>query len=136
MEQRWPTTEVATIHQTERLPPTTHDWLSRPLPPTGCRHQQHKATLSCALNVSVLDGWWVEAHIEGVTGWAIGNGRASTGREDAAELYAKLSRSILPLYYDDRGRWISMMKQSISKIGAYFTTQRVMRRYATEAYLR
>jgi starch phosphorylase len=47
-----------------------------------------------------------------------------------------MAENILPLYYDDRPRWIWMMKQSISKIAAYFNSQRMMRRYATEAYSR
>ncbi len=76
--------------------------------------------------------------IEGVTGWAIGNGEPnSTMRDnDAADLYRKLEDIVLPLYYDDRARWIWMMKQSISKIGPYFNSTRMMRRYATEAYIR
>jgi starch phosphorylase len=43
---------------------------------------------------------------------------------------------VLPLYSTDRARWIFMMKESISKIASYFNTHRMMRRYATEAYLR
>ena len=43
---------------------------------------------------------------------------------------------MLPLYHRDRARWIWMMKEAISKIGARFHSQRMMRRYATEAYLR
>ena len=50
-------------------------------------------------------------------------------------LYNKLQDVVLPLYRDDRGRWIWMMKQSISKIGSTFTSHRMLRRYATEAYL-
>ena len=53
-----------------------------------------------------------------------------------ARLDAPLESVVLPLYYNDRGRWIWMMKQSISKIACYFNTQRMMRRYAAEAYLR
>lgn len=53
----------------------------------------------------------------------------------ASQLYDKLEHSVLPLYYNDRARWIWMMKQSTSKIGYYFNTHRMMRRYATEAYL-
>ena len=55
---------------------------------------------------------------------------------DAAPLYDKLERIVLPLYYNDRTRWVWMMKQAISKIGGYFNSQRMMRRYASDAYLR
>jgi glycogen phosphorylase len=51
-------------------------------------------------------------------------------------LLGKLETIVLPLYVRDRARWIWMMKQSIRKIGAFFNSQRMMRRYATEAYLR
>ena len=48
----------------------------------------------------MLDGWWVEGHVEGVTGWSIG-GAGARGRpaKDAADLYLKLERVILPLFY-------------------------------------
>ena len=49
---------------------------------------------------------------------------------------ASSTQVVLPLYYDDRTRWIWMMKQAISKIPQQFNSQRMMRRYATEAYLR
>jgi starch phosphorylase len=94
-----------------------------------------KAALNGVLNMSVLDGWWVEAHIEGVTGWAIGNGHDPDRKSHADDLYRKLDDIVLPLYYQDRARWIWMMKQAISKIGSYFNSQRMMRRYATEAYM-
>ena len=97
-----------------------------------------KAAINGVLNLSVLDGWWAEAHIEGVTGWAIGNSEAgpATHDGDAVDLYRKLEEVVLPLYYDDRSRWIWMMKQAIGNIAYYFNSQRMMRRYATEAYLR
>jgi starch phosphorylase len=77
----------------------------------------------------VLDGWWVEGCIEGVTGWAI---------DDAPSMYDKLERVILPLYYGNgsHGRWTAVMQGSITKNAAYFNSHRMMRRYATEAYLR
>jgi starch phosphorylase len=95
-----------------------------------------KAAINGVLNLSVLDGWWVEAWIEGVTGWSIGADGPGGGAEHGAELYEKLGATILPLYYNDRQAWIRMMKETISKIAAYFNSQRMMRRYATEAYLR
>jgi starch phosphorylase len=71
-----------------------------------------------------------------VTGWAIGRSQEVYDGTHADDLYRKLAQIVLPLYYDDRARWIWMMKQSISKIGSYFNSQRMMRRYATEAYIR
>jgi starch phosphorylase len=110
-------------------------WLNTPLPPLEASGTSGmKAALNGVLNLSVLDGWWIEAHIEGVTGWAIGDG--GSAQDDADSLYQKLSDSVLPLYYDDPARWQTMMKQAIGNIAYYFNSQRMMRRYATEAYLR
>jgi starch phosphorylase len=112
-------------------------WLNTPAPPLEASGTSGmKAALNGVLNLSVPDGWWQEALIEGVTGWAIGDGEAAADDRDAGVLYDKLERQILPLYYDDRKQWLWMMKQSISKIAYYFNSHRMMRRYATEAYLR
>jgi len=96
-----------------------------------------KAAFNGVLNLSVLDGWWVEGWEEGVTGWAIGNDKdPPDAAAHAADLYRKLETTVLPLYYSDRPRWIWMMKQAIGKIGSVFNSQRMMRRYTTEAYVR
>lgn len=111
-------------------------WLNTPVPPMEASGTSGmKAALNGVLNLSVLDGWWIEACIEGVTGWAIGRDDGKHD-DDAVNLYETLEEKILPLYHDDRGRWTWMMKQAISKIGPRFNSQRMMRRYASEAYLR
>jgi starch phosphorylase len=114
-------------------------WLNTPLPPMEASGTSGmKAAVNGVLNLSVLDGWWIEACVEGVTGWSIGDdpAAAANANQAAVRLYDKLEHTILPLYYDAPTRWRAMMKQSIGNIASYFNTHRMMRRYATEAYLR
>jgi len=112
-------------------------WLNTPLPPMEASGTSGmKAAFNGVPNLSVLDGWWIEGCIEGVTGWAIGDG-VSEIDGDARALYDKLENIVLPLYYDtDKAGWISVMKGAISKNASYFNSHRMMRRYATEAYTR
>ena len=109
-------------------------WLNTPSPPLEASGTSGmKAAVNGVLNLSVLDGWWVEACIDGVTGWGIGESNDTANA--SASLYDKLEHTVLPLYRDDRAGWIAMMKQSVSKIGSYFNSHRMMRRYAAEAYI-
>lgn len=111
-------------------------WLNTPLPPFEASGTSGmKAALNGGLNLSVLDGWWIEACIDGVTGWAIDHADDDE-HAHARALYGKLGDVVLPLYYNDAGQWRRMMKQSIAHIASYFNSQRMMRRYASEAYLR
>ncbi|WP_395702816.1 alpha-glucan family phosphorylase [Aquabacterium sp.] len=114
-------------------------WLNTPLPPMEASGTSGmKAALNGVLNVSVLDGWWLEACQHGVNGWAIGgdgDGRPP-GEGDADALYRLLGEEVLPAYANDRSRWRAMMKEGLRSIASYFNSQRMMRRYASEVYLR
>jgi glycogen phosphorylase len=105
-------------------------WLNTPLPPLEASGTSGmKAAFNGVPSLSVPDGWWLEGCIEGVTGWSV---------NDAYELYEKLERVVLPLFYgnDSRRGWLEVMKGSIVRNAAYFNSHRMMRRYATESYLR
>lgn len=116
-------------------------WLNTPEPPMEASGTSGmKAALNGILNFSVLDGWWIEGCIEGVTGWAIGphspEGHTidDIHEQERHDLYGKLEFVILPDYYEKKDRWVQLMQQSISKIAYYFNSHRMMRRYITEAY--
>lgn len=112
-------------------------WLNTPLKPMEASGTSGmKAAFNGVPNLSVLDGWWIEGCIEGITGWAVGDDTVTSNGNDAQSLYDKLEHTILPLYYDDRNGWIQVMKGSISKNASYFNSHRMMRRYAAEAYIR
>jgi len=112
-------------------------WLNTPLRPMEASGTSGmKAALNGVPQLSIMDGWWVEGCVEGVTGWAIGDDNPADGSADASALYQKLAEEVLPLYYDDRSGWVRVMKGAISKNGSMFHSHRMMRRYGTEAYLR
>jgi starch phosphorylase len=112
-------------------------WLNTPLRPLEASGTSGmKAAFNGVPQFSVLDGWWVEGCLEGVTGWAVGDDTPTANGHDAVALYDKLEQLILPLWYDDRPGWTAVMKGAISRNAAYFNSHRMMRRYATEAYLR
>jgi len=113
-------------------------WLNTPVPPLEASGTSGmKAAFNGVPQLSVLDGWWIEGCIEGVAGWAIGD--ASGAAPTAGALYDKLETVVLPLCCGrgaDSGAWIRVMKGAISKSASYFNSHRMMRRYATEAYIR
>ncbi len=119
-------------------------WLNTPLRPLEASGTSGmKAAHNGVPNFSVLDGWWIEGHIEGFTGWAIGPqptennaSESSMDTRDAEDLYYKLENIIIPTYYSDRHTWIRIMRNAIGKNAYYFNSHRMMRRYVTEAYIR
>lgn len=117
-------------------------WLNTPLRPFEASGTSGmKAAINGVPSLSILDGWWIEGCIEGVTGWAIGNGVADSETDSIASeseaLYNKLEHVVLPLYYNQNTQgWMSVMKHAISVNGSYFNSHRMMRRYLIEAYTR
>jgi starch phosphorylase len=102
-------------------------WLNTPIRPQEASGTSGmKAAHNGVPNFSVLDGWWIEGHIEGVTGWSIGPEAKEVSlterhdEEDIEDLYHKLEQVLIPTYYDDRERWISIMKGAIGKNAYYF----------------
>ena len=117
-------------------------WLNTPLPPFEASGTSGmKAAHNGVINFSVLDGWWIEGCVEGLTGWAIGPSsdqeisEEERRKRELGDLYNKLEYLIIPKFYQQRDDWISMMRNSIGKVAYYFNTHRMMRKYATDAYL-
>ena len=119
-------------------------WLNTPeYPLEASGTSGMKAALNGVRSLSILDGWWVEGHIEGVTGWAIGEGThdgfaqdlGSINRRDADSLYAKLRNIILPMFYGRRDDYLTIMQHAIAVNGSFFNTQRMVQQYITQAYL-
>jgi starch phosphorylase len=117
-------------------------WLNTPLPPFEASGTSGmKAAHNGVINFSVLDGWWIEGCLEGVNGWSIGPrpDESLTAEErktrEVEDLYSKLSYIIVPVFYKRRNEWIKIMKNSIGKISYYFNSHRMMRKYASDAYL-
>ncbi len=91
-----------------------------------------KAALNGVPSLSILDGWWIEGCIEGVTGWAIEDG--ANDAEEAGALYNKLESAIVPMYRDAQEKWARMMRTTLAFNGSYFNTNRMVKQYTRNAY--
>jgi glycogen phosphorylase len=112
-------------------------WLNTPMRPLEASGTSGmKAALNGVPSFSILDGWWIEGCVEGVTGWSIGEDRAlpQDPSHDAVDLYRKLEREILPLYYGLPYRWAELSRNAISLNGSFFNTQRMVGEYFQNAY--
>ena len=116
-------------------------WLNTPQPPLEASGTSGmKAALNGVPSLSVPDGWWIEGHVEGITGWAIGtDGRrlpveTADSAAHASALYDVLERTVVPLFYHDRDRFTEVMRYAIALNGSFFTSQRMLQEYVVKAY--
>lgn len=115
-------------------------WVNTPMPPMEASGTSGmKAALNGVPSFSILDGWWIEGCIEGITGWSIGhNGRdTETERDteqDASALLNKLESTIIPIYYNRPEQFRCIMSHCIALNGSFFNTQRMVQQYVLKAY--
>jgi starch phosphorylase len=91
-----------------------------------------KAAMNGVPSLSILDGWWIEGCIEGVTGWAIEDG--ANDEEEACSLYHKLETAVVPLYRESPEKWARLMRTTLAFNASYFNTNRMVKQYARNAY--
>jgi starch phosphorylase len=91
-----------------------------------------KAALNGVPSLSILDGWWIEGCVEGVTGWAIEDGADDT--VEGASLYNKLEKAVVPLYLDSAEKWARLMRTTLAFNGSYFNTNRMVKQYTRNSY--
>ena len=116
---------------------------TRPLEASGTSGE--KAEMNGVVNLSVLDGWWVEGYSEGA-GWALPEKRtyenqAYQDQLDAATIYGLLENDIIPMYYNRNKKgysadWVKVIKNSISTIAPHYTMKRQLDDYFDRFYNR
>ncbi|WP_158748589.1 alpha-glucan family phosphorylase [Acidobacterium sp. S8] len=108
-------------------------WLNTPKRPYEASGTSGmKAALNGVPSLSILDGWWIEGWIEGVTGWAIEDNDDEA--DEAGSLYDHLERVLLPLFYSQPQQWRRIMRSTIALNGSFFNTQRMLEQYVVNAY--
>jgi starch phosphorylase len=118
-------------------------WLNTPIPPLEASGTSGmKAALNGVPSLSILDGWWVEGCVEGVTGWAIGGDGVEPERSPSARdrahaeaLYEKLATAVLPRFYRERDQYVEMMRYAIALNASFFNTHRMVLQYLYDAYV-
>jgi glycogen phosphorylase len=119
----------------------TDVWLNTPVRPQEASGTSGmKAAFNGVPSLSILDGWWLEGCLDGLTGWAIGADEAEaepgpeSDRADAIALYDTLGQRVLPLFYDEPGRFAEVRRSTIALNASWFNTERMVRQYAQRAY--
>jgi starch phosphorylase len=113
-------------------------WLNTPqIPLEASGTSGMKAAFNAIPSLSSLDGWWLEGHIENVTGWSIGKreGITISDYDESDELYSKLEIDILPIYYNNKEKWQRIMASTIMINGSMFNSYRMVNEYILNSYL-
>jgi starch phosphorylase len=114
-------------------------WLNTPQAPLEASGTSGmKAALNGVPMLSTRDGWWLEGHIEGVTGWGIGSDEvplgADTSEADGRHLLDLLKHAIMPMFYDRPNDFAAVRRGAIAFNGSFFTTERMVAQYVRHAY--
>ena len=113
-------------------------WLNTPRPPLEASGTSGmKAAHNGVPSLSVLDGWWLDGHVEGVTGWSIGRrdgASEAADDDDARHLYETLEQTILPLHADRPASWAEVMRLTIALNASFFNAHRMLQEYVIHAY--
>jgi starch phosphorylase len=133
------------MHLTERLVQGVDVWINTPRRPwEACGTSGMKVLVNGGLNLSELDGWWVEAYAPEV-GWALGDGHEhgddpGLDAVEAEALYERLEKEVIPEFYNrnDKGipvAWVARMRESMARLTPRFSADRAVREYTEQHYL-
>jgi len=111
-------------------------WLNTPKKPYEASGTSGmKAALNGVPSLSVLDGWWVEGHVEGATGWSIGlDAGGGESPLETPSMYDKLELVVMPMFYGKPNAYAEVMRSAVALNGSFFNTQRMVSQYVSNAY--